>query len=409
MHSLSGKKILLGITGSIAAYKAIQVVRDFTSAGADLQVVITAAGRRFVPVHTLQVFSKKPVLCDLFKPTADVLHVTLARGFDLVVIAPVTADFMAKMALGLADDLLSSILLSTSTPVLLAPAMDLGMWDHPAVRKNVALLKERGCNIIDPQWGPLASGLEGVGRMAEPDQIYQRGIALLAAEDTTGNDDKIPLSGETILVTAGPTQEAIDPVRYISNRSSGKMGYAIAEAARKGGAEVILVSGPTSLPDLEGVKMIRVQSTNEMLTEVERYFASATIVVMAAAVSDYTPTKRSDQKLKRMPQSLHLSPTPDILQSLAPRKGERFLVGFAAETEHLYENALTKLRAKGLDLIVANDVTEAGAGFDSDTNIVDLIDAEGHRTSFPKMLKRDLAYRILKEVVRLKDHRSITS
>jgi phosphopantothenoylcysteine decarboxylase/phosphopantothenate--cysteine ligase len=405
MQSLSGKKILLGITGSIAAYKSIQVVRNFVAAGGDVQVVITAAGRHFVPVHTLQIFSKKPVLSDLFEQHSDVLHLTLAIDFDLIVIAPVTADFIAKMAWGLADDLLSTLLLSTSTSILLAPAMDLGMWDHPAVRQNVSLLAGRGCTIIDPQSGPLASGKEGIGRMAEPDQICDHACLMLAEGDRIKTHEGANLSGEVVLVTAGPTQEAIDPVRYISNRSSGKMGYAIADAARKRGADVILISGPTSLPAMDGMKTIRVQSTEEMAIEVSRYAPSATIVIMAAAVSDYTPAKRSDHKQKRGPYSLELVPTEDILLSLqkGQSRGQKFLVGFAAETEHLYENAWAKLKTKGLDLIVANDVTQEGAGFDSDTNIVDLIDATGKKKSLPKMSKRDVADHILKEIVRLRD------
>ncbi len=393
MQSLSGKKILLGITGSIAAYKSLQIVRDITAAGGEVQVVLTPAAHHFVPPLTLQVFSKKPVLTDLFASTTEVLHVTLATGFDLVVIAPATADFIAKMALGIGNDLLSNILLSTTTQVLLAPAMDLGMWDHPAVSANVALLKKRGCMILDPTSGPLASGLSGIGRMADEETIFNRINMLLAPIK--------PLDQEVVLVTAGPTQEAIDPVRFISNRSSGKMGYAIADLARQWGAKVILITGPTALPIPQGVRAIHVRSAAEMKVAVTEEAASATVVIMAAAVGDYTPVNLANQKLKRMTTALALKPTDDIIAGLAKKKG-RLLVGFSAETENLYPNAWAKLKKKGLDLIVANDLTQEGAGFDVDTNIVLLIHSDGSQTTLPKMLKSEVARHILEEVTQLR-------
>lgn len=416
MKSLSGKKILLGITGSIAAYKALQIVRDITASGGEVQVVLTPAAHHFVPSLTLQTFSKKPVLTDLFAPHGQVIHVTLARSFDLILIAPTTADFMAKMALGFADDLLSNLLLSTdsATPVLIAPAMDLGMWDHPAVQKNIALLKERGCVIIDPEWGPLASGLEGMGRMANEAKIFNSVCDQLSSSSPSPSR---PLAGEVTLVTAGPTQESIDPIRFISNRSSGKMGYAIAEVAGQWGAEVILISGPTALPNPDGgrIKTVRVQSAEEMKREVEKHAPDATIIVMAAAVSDYRPAHRSDQKIKKSAalKSITLQPTEDILMGLAKHKkslgSKKIVVGFAAETEHLYENALAKLRAKQLDLIVANDVTQAGAGFDVDTNIVEIIRPDGHRIPLSKMSKKDVAQHILNEVIRTKEGQRLSS
>ncbi len=392
MKPLSGKRVLLGITGSIAAYKAIQIVRDLTSAGCEVQVVLTEAAHHFVPPLTLQILSRKKVYTHLFDPSSDAIpHVTLATGFDLILIAPVTADFLAKMAMGLADDLLGTLLLATKIPILLAPAMDLGMWDHPAVRNNVALLKERGCAIVDPVYGPLASGLEGIGRMADEKTILDAVSLFLL--------NNYPLAKEIVLVTAGPTREAIDPVRFISNRSSGKMGYALAEQAQKMGAKVILISGPVSLPAPFGVEIVYVQSAEEMKCEVEHHVKSATIVIMAAAVCDYVPVRVASQKEKKKPQALQLTLTDDILKGLSKQKAGKFVVGFAAETENLFENALTKLKEKNLDLIVANNVAQEGAGFDTDTNIVDLIAANGKKISLPKMPKTDVARRILEEVI----------
>jgi phosphopantothenoylcysteine decarboxylase/phosphopantothenate--cysteine ligase len=405
MQPLSGKKILLGITGSIAAYKSIQLVRDLTAAGAEVQVVLTPAAHPFVPSLTLQIFSKNNVYSDLFSSRTDILHVTLASGFDLNLIAPVTANFIAKMATGMADNLLSAILLSSSAPVLIAPAMDLGMWDHPAVQRNVALLKERGYIILNPEWGALASGLSGIGRMTDPQKIFDKTVSLLQNTSEKGKVET-PLAGEVVLVTAGPTREAIDPVRFISNRSSGKMGYALAHAAREMGAKVILISGPTSLAVPCGIESVFVQSTAEMKAEIERFAPSASIVIMSAAVSDYTPLKRSNQKLKRAPKLLELIPTDDLLKGISKQKNGKFLVGFAAETENLHKNAWAKLKAKGLDLIVANDVTQEGAGFDVDSNIVEMIDATGQHTSLPKMHKSEVARHILNEVIRLKSKMS---
>ena len=400
MKPLSGKKVLLGITGSIAAYKSIQIVRDLTSAGSEVQVVLTPAAHHFVPPLTLQILSTKKVYSDLFDPSSDVIpHLTLAMGFDLILIAPATADFLAKMAAGFADDLLSTLLLATKIPILAAPAMDLGMWDHPAVLKNVALLKDRGCSIIEPVFGPLASGLEGIGRMADEKKIFSEASRFLLKKTDQKTES---LGKEVILVTAGPTREAIDPVRFISNRSSGKMGYALAEEAQKFGAKVILISGPVSLPAPFGVETITVQSAEEMKREVKRYVKRATIVIMAAAVSDYTPVHPSTQKKKKHPQSLQLKLTDDILNGLSKYKKGRIFVGFAAETTNLYENAWKKLKEKKLDLIVANNVLSDGAGFDTDTNIVDFIDKEGQKTALPKMSKTDVARRILEEVVRIR-------
>jgi phosphopantothenoylcysteine decarboxylase/phosphopantothenate--cysteine ligase len=393
---LSGKKILLGITGSIAAYKSLQVLRDLKSMGADVQVVLTPAAHRFVPPLTLQVFSGRPIFTDLFDPHEEVIHLTLAENTDLILIAPATAHFIAKMAVGLADDLLGNLLLAASAPILIAPAMDVGMWDHPTVKENVSLLLKRGVQIVEPEVGSLASGKEGKGRLANEKVILNQVVSLLTSERL--------LTGEVVLVTAGPTQEPIDPVRFISNRSSGKMGYALARVAQEWGARVILVSGPTQLPAPSGVERILVRTAEEMKKEVEAHYSEATIVLMAAAVSDYRPEEISAQKMKKIgrSRSIQLKETEDILAGLRLRKEKKMVVGFAAETEALVENARKKLFRKGLDLIVANDVTQEGAGFDVETNIAQLIDSKGRMTPLPKMSKEALARYILEEVVRLK-------
>jgi phosphopantothenoylcysteine decarboxylase/phosphopantothenate--cysteine ligase len=398
---LSGKTVLLGITGSIAAYKALQIVRDLTAIGAQVRVVLTPTAHRFVPALTLQVFSGHPVFSDLFDPHDDVLHLTLARDADLILIAPATAHFMAKMAAGLSDDLLGNLLLSATAPVLVAPAMDLNMWSHPTVRQNVSCLRERGIVVIDPDVGPLASGAIGAGRLVEPAVILSHLRAALGQK--TISCTELPLKDDVVLVTAGPTREPIDPVRFISNRSSGKMGYAIAEVAQQWGARVILISGPTALIAPEGVLCVPVQTAHEMRQAVERYHPEVTLFVAAAAVSDYR-TRESSGKLKKTgrPRPILLEETEDILASLKARKGERFWVGFAAETEALLENAQKKLKQKGLDLIVANDVTQPGAGFDVSTNIAHLMDAHGKSTPLPMMSKTALAARILEEVLMIR-------
>lgn len=397
--TLSGKKILLGITGSIAAYKSLQILRDLTEAGAEVQVVLTPTAHRFVPSLTLQIFSGRSVFTDLFDPRDEVVHLSLASSANLILIAPATAHFIAKMTTGLADDLLSNLLLATAAPIFLAPAMDFGMWDHPAVQENVDLLRKRGVHVIEPEVGPLASGKQGKGRLADEKVIVRAVSSFLADHSRLSH-----LAGEVLLVTAGPTQEPIDPVRFISNRSSGKMGYALAEAASRWGARVILISGPTALLPPPGVERISVRTAEEMKREVHRYLPESTLLIMAAAVSDYRPQSSVFRKLKKSgrPRSISLEETDDILKSIRDRKGRRVLVGFAAETEKLVQNAKKKLKEKGLDLIVANDVTQEGAGFDADTNIAQLIDSKGKITPLPKMPKSAMARYILEEIIRLK-------
>jgi len=394
---LAGKTILLGVTGSIAAYKSLQIVRNLTEAGATVQVVLTAAARRFVPERTLQIFSGRPVFTHLFGSRNDVVHHSLAHAADLILVAPATADFIAKMAMGLADDLLGTLLLCTPAPIFVAPAMDVGMWSHPAVRHNTDLLRTRGVTIIDPETGPLASGALGEGRLADEAAICQAVVLHFTASTR--------LAGETVLVTAGPTEELIDPVRFLSNRSSGKMGYAIARLARQWGARVILVSGPTALACPAGVERIDVRTGEEMKRAVDARFSEATLVVMAAAVSDYRPRWVSAGKIKRTATSrtLVLEPVVDILKQLPEERKGKVVVGFAAETEDVVENARKKRRDKRLDLIVANDVTAAGAGFGVDTNIAFLIDRNDQVTALPKMSKADLAGHILTAARRIRE------
>ncbi len=399
---LSGKTVLLGITGSIAAYKSLIVLRDLKAAGAEVRVVLTKTAAHFVPVLTLQVFSDHPVQTDLFESENEMAHIHLAQEADLILIAPIAAHFMAKMVTGLNDDLLSSILLATTAPVIIAPAMDLGMWAHPATQNNVSILKKRGVQIIGPEVGRLASGKTGMGRFSEPSNILKQVLNLFSGTQAQ-------MAGEQVLVTAGPTEEAIDPVRFISNRSSGKMGYAIAQEFLDRGAEVILVSGPTALPPPEGVELIRVRSAKEMKTAVERFLSESSLVVMAAAVGDYRPRDLAPEKIKKTGTgySIKLEETEDILAG-RPTTGPKgqVVVGFAAETQDIIENAKRKLKKKRLDLIVANDITLEGAGFDVETNIVHLIDASGKVTSPPKQLKQDLAEHILKAVLEIKQDRA---
>ncbi len=404
------KTVLLGITGSIAAYKSTQLLRTIQSSGAslgcavDVQVVMTRTAHRFVAPLPLQILSRRPVYTDMFdaSASADIAHLRLSQGVDLILIAPATANFIAKMAMGMADDLLSTLILSASAQIVLAPAMDLGMWDHPTVRKNIFTLRERGVQVIEPEVGPLASGHNGEGRLADESVIANGVMALLLPE-------RGRLVGEEVLVTAGPTHEAIDPVRFISNRSSGKMGYALAAVARQWGANVTLISGPVLLEAPQGVNRINVESAEEMYQRVLSHARNATIVLMAAAVCDYRPKERSPKKIKKVSplSSLDLIETDDILMALSHEEGGRIVVGFAAETDCVVENAKEKMKRKGLDLIVANDVTQDGAGFDLDTNIVYIIDAAGEVTALPKMSKQAVAEHILERVCGLRGNMSL--
>jgi phosphopantothenoylcysteine decarboxylase/phosphopantothenate--cysteine ligase len=388
--TLVGSRIILGVTGSIAAYKAVGLLRALIREGAAMWVVMTHAATKFISPLTFEVLSGHPVSIDLFEAHHEMKHLSLSEQADLIVVAPATAHFLAKAATGLADDLLSTMLLTAQCPLLIAPAMDGGMWEHDAVVQNVHTLRTRGAIVLNPEEGPLASGRFGQGRLAEESRILEAVQTALAP--------RRDWQGHRILVSAGPTQEPIDPVRFISNRSSGKMGYAIAEAARARGAQVILVTGPTVLPRPTSVEVVAVETAEEMTKALCARLAWSTVVIMAAAVADYRPAQVAARKLKKQgqrDQTLRLESTTDILTTLSAQRTNQLLVGFAAETHDLVAHATQKLLAKGLDLIVANDVTREGAGFGSDQNAATVIDRHGRATEFPLMAKRLLADEIL--------------
>jgi phosphopantothenoylcysteine decarboxylase / phosphopantothenate---cysteine ligase len=394
--SLDGRELVLGVTGSIAAYKAVVLLRELTRRGARVTVCLTEHARRFVTDLTFRTLSGRPVLTDLFDPQSEeaVEHVALAERAAAVVVAPATANLVAKAAHGVADDFLTTLLLAARGPVLMAPAMDGAMWEHPAVGANVALLRQRGVTVMEPDAGALASGLSGKGRLPEPDAIVEVLLALLSPRD---------LTGEQVLVTAGPTREPIDPVRYISNRSSGKMGFQVAAAALRRGAAVTLIAGPTVLRPPAGAVFVPIETAEDMREAVLHHAGTATIVIKAAAVGDYRVTRPAATKLKGK-QDLHLELTvnPDILAEVAARRTGAFIVGFAAETHDVAAHARAKLESKGVDLLVANDVSRAGIGFDADDNEVLLIDRWGGSRALPKMPKAAVADEILSAVLALR-------
>jgi phosphopantothenoylcysteine decarboxylase/phosphopantothenate--cysteine ligase len=396
-------RITLGVTGGVAAYKAAELVRRLQQDGFTVQVVMTRGAREFITPLTFAALTGQKVITDLFAESGGeanlesaIEHIAVAQRTDLLLVAPATADILAKFARGIADDFLTTLYLASTAPVVVAPAMNVNMWNHAATQENVEMLRARGVKIVDPDEGYLACGMTGAGRLAGQAAIVAAvHEALHAVRD---------LAGETVLVTAGPTRENVDPVRYLTNRSSGKMGYAVAEAAVRRGAHVILVSGPTSLEAPAGVERIDVQSAQDMHRVVLEKVAGCSIAIFAAAVADYRPAEPSGQKIKRNNESttIALEPTPDILASVARNKGQRFIVGFAAETDHVAENAREKLAAKNADLMVANDVTAEGAGFDHDTNVVTLFARDGRDLALPRMSKSEVAQRILDEIVRLR-------
>ena len=392
--SLSGVRLVLAVTGSIAAYKAVSLLRLLRREAATVNVVMTAGACRFVTPLTFEVLSGTHVATDLFEAHQEMLHLSLPEQAQAIVIAPATANCLAKAALGLADDLLSTMLLTTQCPVIFAPAMDGDMWQHPTVVEHVATLRARGAIIVEPEDGPLASGRQGQGRLADEERI-------LAAVHHAVHPRR-DWSGRKVLISAGPTQEAIDPVRFLSNRSSGKMGYALAEAARARGADVVLVSGPTSLPVPAGVEYCPVITAEEMHKALTTQLDWSDTVIMAAAVADFRPARPSAHKIKkrRGPVThLDLEATDDILCELRDRRTSQVLVGFAAETDDLLAHAKEKLHAKGLDLLVANDVTAPGSGFGSDTNRVWLLAREADPEELPLLSKRDVADRILDRIL----------
>jgi phosphopantothenoylcysteine decarboxylase/phosphopantothenate--cysteine ligase len=391
---LSNKTIILGITGGIAAYKAAEIASQLTQAGAKVNVIMTKEAIEFISPITFRAITGRPVVTKMFDLASEfsVEHVSLAKAADIVVIAPATANIIAKLAAGIADDMLCCTVLATKAPVLVAPAMETNMYNNPVTQDNLSKLKARGFLIIAPATGWLASGKEGLGRLADINDIVGHIRQVL---EKVGD-----LAGKHIVVTAGGTQEPIDPVRYISNRSSGKMGYALAEAARDRGAKVTLVTAPTPLPEPIGIDVVKVNTAKEMHQAVEKVTPRADALVMAAAVADYRPTKAAKDKIKKGEAglTLELECTPDILGSV---KGNFIKVGFAAESSSLVENAKQKLKQKGLDLIVANDITASDSGFGTDTNRVTIIDREGKADSLPLMPKREVAEKVLDRVAEL--------
>ena len=397
-------KIALGVTGGVAAYKAAELVRRLQQEKLDVQVVMTRSAQEFITPLTFAALTGQKVITDMFSSAgaapanveSAIEHIAVAQRIDLLLVAPATADILGKFAHGIADDFLTTLHLATKAPVVVAPAMNVNMWEHAAIQENVAALRARGVHVVDPDEGYLACGMTGAGRLAATETIARKVCEVLGL--------RRDLAGQTVVVTAGPTRENIDPVRFLTNRSSGKMGYSLAEAASRRGAHVILISGPTDLKAPDGVDWVPVRTTEDMRNAVLERAAEANVVIMAAAVADYRPAAPYATKLKRGEGSLtlELEPTPDILADLARTNGSRVLVGFAAETDHVAENAKSKLARKGADMIVANDVTQEGAGFDTDTNIVTLFLRDGREIPLPQMTKLEVANHILDCVLEIK-------
>jgi len=392
--------IILGVTGGIACYKAVELVRLLVKADFKVRVIMTRGAMEFVTPLTFQTLSGHPVATETFDLTqeSEIGHINLADNADLFVIAPATANVIGKIASGIADDLLTTVLMATQAPVLISPAMNIHMYENPILQENLRKLRRIGYHIMEPADGYLACGYEGKGRLPDPEKILEEIERLLKKKD---------LSGEKLLITAGPNREPLDPVRYISNRSSGKMGYALARAAVRRGAEVALVSGPTALEPPVGVRLIAVTTAADMHEAILKEYGQCTAVIMAAAVSDYHAASVAEKKIKRGkgPIELRLEPNPDILKELGQNKDGKWLIGFAAETEDLTANAQTKLREKNLDIVIANNVAETGSGFDGDTNIATIVDRTGVTRALPMMSKDELADRIYDHFLALKSPR----
>jgi phosphopantothenoylcysteine decarboxylase/phosphopantothenate--cysteine ligase len=395
-------KIALGVSGGIAAYKAAELVRLLQDRGVRVQVIMTRAAQEFIRPLTFAALSGEKVITDLFGEGAQepniesaVEHIAVAQSIDALVVAPATADVIGKFAGGLADDFLSTLFLATTAPVVVAPAMNVNMWENAATQENIGKLRARGIRVVEPDSGYLACGMIGAGRLAANETIVRAVLeALGAAQD---------LAGETVLITAGPTREPIDPVRFIGNRSSGRMGYALAEAALRRGAKVILISGPTALNPPSAAEIVQVQTAREMRDAVLANLERSTIIIKAAAVADFTVRQVANQKIKRTGAiTLELEPTADILKEIAARKGSRMVIGFAAETQNALENARKKLQSKSLDAIVVNDVSKAGIGFDSERNAVTILTTTDEIT-VPETSKWEVAHRVLDIVAKLKD------
>lgn len=406
-------RIALGVTGGVAAYKAAELVRRLQQEKLDVQVVMTRSATQFVTPLTFAALTGQKVISEMFDGGAGapnlesaIEHMAVAQRIDLLLVAPATADIIAKFAHGVADDFLTTLFLATKAPVLVAPAMNVNMWENAATQANVAILRERGIRFVNPDAGYLACGMTGAGRLAETESIAQAAMDLLGL--------RRDLSDEVVMISAGPTVEDIDPVRFLTNRSSGKMGYALAEAAQRRGARVVLVSGPTSLTVPEGVDWVPVRTTAEMHKSVMEHAGESTVIIKAAAVADYRPAAPAAQKIKRTGRmALELEPTEDILAELGAASGtvgpagsdptrRRILVGFAAETDAVAENARGKLLRKGADMIVANDVTQEGAGFDVQTNVVTIFLQDGREIALPKLTKFEVANKILDQILELR-------
>ena len=394
---LKGKKVVLGVTGGIAAYKAAEFVRLLVKEEVDVHVVMTENAQRFITPLTLQTLSGNSVASDPFAllENAQIGHIALADLAEMVVILPATANIIGKIAHGIADDFLSTLVMATRAPILIVPSMNVNMWEHPALQKNIRTLRERGCHLMEPGEGELACHWYGKGRLPELNEVVEKMEDLVTPKD---------LEGEKILITGGPTQEPMDPVRFITNRSSGKMGYALAKVARRRGAEVILISGPTSLSlARRDIQYVPVRTAEEMRKAVFTHLEGSSVVIKAAAVSDYRPKVISEKKIKKgdSEYTLALERTKDILEELGKRKDNRILVGFAAETEDLVAHAQKKLKEKNLDLIVVNDVTQPGAGFGSDTNQAKILSPSGQVEDLPLATKEEMSGAILDHVVAL--------
>jgi len=400
-------KVALGVAGGIAAYKAAEIVRLLQERGIRVQVVMTEAAQEFIKPLTFAALSGEKVITGMFagsgteQPNIDsaIEHIAVAQSIDALLVAPATADVLAKFAQGIANDFLTTLYLATTAPVVVAPAMNVNMWNHPATQANLDALRKRGVRIVEPGEGYLACGMTGPGRLAENEAIVAAAMEALGASQE--------LTGETVLITAGPTREKIDPVRYLTNRSSGRMGYALAEAALRRGARVLLVSGPAALTPPDAAEITRVESAEQMREAVLKLLPQATIVIKTAAVSDYRPKHTASQKIKgKGALTLELEPTTDILAEIARKKDSQIIIGFAAETENALENARQKLSSKTLDAIVANDVSREGVGFDSDRNAVTII-THDDVIEVPESTKWEVAQRVLDEIVRLRDRRKI--
>lgn len=399
-------KIALGVSGGIAAYKAAEIVRLLQDRGVRVQVVMTQAAQEFIQPLTFAALSGEKVITDMFGASAGehpnidsaVEHIAVAQSIDALLVVPATADVLAKFAQGIASDFLTTLYLATTAPIVVAPAMNVNMWEHSATQANLEILKKRGVTIVPPGTGYLACGMTGAGRLADNEAVVAATLEALGASQE--------LAGETVLITAGPTREKIDPVRYLTNRSSGRMGYTLAEAALRRGARVLLVSGPTALTPPGTAELTRVESAEDMRQAVLKLLPQATIVIKTAAVSDYRAKSAASQKLKRTgPMTLELEPTADILSDIARHKQSQLIIGFAAETENALENARKKLASKSLDAIVVNDVSREGVGFDSDRNAVTII-TQHEVVEVPETTKWEVAQRVLDQVVRLKNLRN---